>query len=98
MTTYDNIGQHVTTYEGDIWRRPLPAHDWGEDDSGDEDTAKDEAGLGEADSLGEGLAGVEGGEEGHGDSCHQVGEAHEDQVEDISRLHPDHLWGRTFAS
>ena len=87
-----------STDEDDVLRRPLPAHDWGEDDCGDEDTSEDEAGLGDADSLGEGLAGVEGGEEGHGDSRHQVGEAHEEEVEDISRLHPDHLWGQTFAS
>ena len=82
----------MTTYEDDIVRRPVPAHDWCEDDGGDKDTAEDEAGLGDGDSLGQGLAGVEGGEERHGHAGHQVGEAHEEEVEDIPGLHRDNLW------
>ena len=67
----------------------VSTHDWGENEGGDEDAAQDDPGLGDGDALGEGLPGVEGGQEGERDASKEVGEADQAEVQHSS---PSHLF------
>ena len=54
---------------------------WSEDNGGNEDGAEDDPGLGDGDSLGQGLGGVEWSDEGKGDPRDEDRPADQHQVD-----------------